>query len=313
MTGRAEKSASEPFAFVTVGHDDAAARQQAMTRAMERAGVNLLGDPPRVLADGAGGLSAVECLITAGDNDPDFLREMLSSAGDVAYDYVVLPTAGRRKRLLISDMDSTIIAQECLDELADFAGLKSEVSAITERAMRGELDFEAALTARVAMLEGLALSALQACYDDRITLTPGARTFVATMAAHGAHCLLVSGGFTFFTTRVAEAAGFHAHRGNTLCDDGAVLTGKVGQPILGRAAKQDALETACQSHGVAVSDALAIGDGANDLAMIEAAGLGIAFDAKPVVAAKADAAIMHTDLRAALYFQGYTAEEFSNG
>ncbi|MCL4144283.1 UNVERIFIED_CONTAM: hypothetical protein GTU68_015241 [Idotea baltica] len=206
-------------------------------------------------------------------------------------------------------MDSTIIGQECLDELADFAGLKSEVSAITERAMRGELNFEEALTTRVSMLKGLDLTALQACYDERITLMPGARAFVATMKAHGAATLLVSGGFTFFTSRVASVAGFQADRGNTLIDDGAALTGGVGLPILGREAKLTALHDALAAHDLTTDDALAIGDGANDLAMIKAAGLGIAFEAKPIVAAQATAAINHTDLRTALFFQGYTAEE----
>ena len=225
-------------------------------------------------------------------------------------DVSVLPAANRRKRLLISDMDSTIIGQECLDELADFAGLKAEVSAITERAMRGELDFEGALTTRVAMLKGLELSALEAAYRERITLNPGARTLTATMKAHGAHALLVSGGFTFFTSRVAEASGFDAHLGNTLTDDGAVLVGEVGRPILGREAKLAALDESAAAHGLLRDDVLALGDGANDLAMICAAGLGIAYRAKPIVAEQATAAINHTDLTAALFFQGYTADEF---
>jgi phosphoserine phosphatase len=228
-------------------------------------------------------------------------------------DFALLPNANRKKRLLISDMDSTIIGQECLDELADFAGLKAEVSAITERAMRGELNFEEALTTRVSMLKGLKLDALQACYEDRITLMPGAQAMVATMKAHGAETLLVSGGFTFFTERVAQQAGFDAHRGNTLIDDGAALTGQVGMPILGREAKLTALEAALSDHKLSIDDALAIGDGANDLAMIKAAGLGIAFEAKPVVAEEATAAINHTDLRTALFFQGYTADEIVEG
>lgn len=236
---------------------------------------------------------------------------LMHTLGDVA-DIAVLPLKGRRKRLLISDMDSTIIEQECLDELADFAGLKAKISAITERAMRGELNFEDALTERVSMLKGLDLSALERCYRERITLTAGAETLVRTMTANGARCILVSGGFTYFTERVAEAAGFHAHRGNTLIDDGAVLTGEVGLPILGREAKLDALKEETAAIGTGPADALAIGDGANDLNMITAAGLGIAFRAKPVVAQDADAAITHTDLRTALYFQGYTEDEFVN-
>lgn len=258
-----------------------------------------------VLAD-ADDLAAIDGIAADG-----VTREAVSAAvGEAAIDFALLPQNGRRKKLLISDMDSTIIQQECLDELADFAGLKAEISAITERAMRGELNFEAALTERVGMLKGLGLDKLQACFDERITLTPGAKTFVETMKANGAYCLLVSGGFTYFTGKVGAEAGFHADQGNTLIDDGAALTGEVGMPILGREAKQTALENALAEQGLVASDAVAIGDGANDLAMITAAGLGIAFDAKPIVAAEADCAINHTDLRTALLFQGYSADEF---
>jgi phosphoserine phosphatase len=218
--------------------------------------------------------------------------------------------APRRMRLLVADMDSTIIGCECLDELADFAGRKEEVAAITERAMAGELDFEGALTERVAMLAGLPLAALGDCYDQRVRLNPGAQVFVRTMTAHGAHCALVSGGFTFFTARVAEAAGFHDNRANRLIDDGAALTGEVALPILGKAAKLAALEELCAAGGFGPSDALAIGDGANDLAMVEAAGLGIAYRAKPVVAARATARIDHGTLESALFFQGYRRAEF---
>ena len=231
---------------------------------------------------------------------------MLGANGDIC----VMPLENRKKRLLICDMDSTIIGQECLDELADYAGLKAEISAITERAMRGELNFEEALTGRVGMLRGLGLEALQQCYDERITLNDGARTLVKTMEANGATTLLVSGGFTFFTSRVGEAAGFGSNFGNTLIDDGKNLTGDVGLPILGREAKLERLERAAQDAGLVAADALAMGDGANDLAMIEAAGLGIAFEAKPIVAEKADAAINHTSLVSALYFQGYKESEF---
>lgn len=237
-------------------------------------------------------------------------QSIAEAVGEAAIDFALLTKQGRRKKLLISDMDSTIIEQECLDELADFAGLKAEISAITERAMRGELNFESALTERVGMLKGLGLDKLQACFDERITLTPGAKTFVETMKANGAYCLLVSGGFTYFTDKVGAAAGFHADQGNTLIDDGETLTGAVGMPILGREAKQTALETALAEHGLVASDAVAIGDGANDLAMITAAGLGIAFEAKPIVASEADCAINHTDLRTALLFQGYRNDEF---
>jgi phosphoserine phosphatase len=225
-------------------------------------------------------------------------------------DFALQPWAGRKKALLIADMDSTIIGCECLDELADFAGVKDQVAAITERAMRGEIGFEGALRERVAMLKGLELSALQRCYDERVRLNPGARILVRTMAAHGARCVLVSGGFRFFTGRVAAAAGFHAERANTLIEDGAVLTGVVGKPILGREAKLEALEQETDALGVIPQAALAVGDGANDLMMIQAAGLGVAYRAKPLVAAEASARVDHADLTALLYFQGYAAREF---
>ena len=207
-------------------------------------------------------------------------------------------------------MDSTIINVECLDELADFAGLKAEISAITERAMRGELDFEGALRERVGMLKGLPVTALQQAYDERVRLNPGARTLVRTMAANGARCVLVSGGFTFFTSRVAQACLFHANRANTLEEADGKLTGKVGEPILGREAKLTALKEEAAAANLPLSAALAIGDGANDLAMIEAAGLGVAYRAKPIVAAEADAKVDHADLTALLYFQGYGADQF---
>jgi phosphoserine phosphatase len=228
-----------------------------------------------------------------------------------AVDVCVQPAEGRRKRLLVADMDSTIISCECLDELADFAGLKAEIAAVTERAMAGEIPFEAALTQRVARLAGLDLGILQRTYDERVRLNPGARTLARTMTARGARCVLVSGGFEFFTQRVAEAAGFAAHRANRLIDDGARLTGAVAQPILGREAKLAALLEEAAALGLDLSETVAVGDGANDLAMIEAAGLGVAWHAKPVVAARADARIDHADLTALLYFQGYGADEFA--
>jgi phosphoserine phosphatase len=225
-------------------------------------------------------------------------------------DWCVQPLEGRRKRLLVADMDSTIINVECLDEMADFAGLKAEISAITERAMRGELAFDGALRERVAMLKGLPVTALQEAYDQRVRLNPGARTLVRTMAANGARCVLVSGGFSFFTGRVAQAALFHAHRGNTLVEAEGRLTGEVAEPILGREAKLAALTQEAAARQLPMSATLAVGDGANDLAMIEAAGLGVAYRAKPIVAAQADARIDHTDLTTLLYFQGYSAEAF---
>ncbi|MEI9991215.1 MAG: phosphoserine phosphatase SerB [Rhizomicrobium sp.] len=229
--------------------------------------------------------------------------------GNQPVDVNVVPAANRRKKLLIADMDSTIIDVECLDELADMAGLKPVIAAITERAMRGELDFETALRERVAMLRGLEIAALARVYDERIHLNPGAKTLLATMRSHGAHTLLVSGGFRYFTARVAAAAGFHREQANELLHDGAALTGEVADPILGREAKLAALEAAVADLGITVADALAVGDGANDLAMIQRAGLGVAYYAKPVVAAAAGAAIQHGDLTALLYLQGYSDAE----
>jgi phosphoserine phosphatase len=229
---------------------------------------------------------------------------------DAPFDWCVQPVDGRRKRLLVADMDSTIINVECIDELADYAGRKAEIAAITERAMRGELEFEGALRERVGMLKGMSTAALQQAYDERVRLNPGARTLVRTMAENGARCVLVSGGFTFFTTRVAEAAGFHANRANTLEESGGALTGLVREPILGREAKLAALKEEAAACGISLSKALVIGDGANDLAMIEAAGLGVAYRAKPIVAAQADAKVDRADLTALLYFQGYSASDF---
>jgi len=235
-----------------------------------------------------------------------------SAIGDAPVDYCVQPAEMRRKRLLIADMDSTIIGCECLDELADFAGVKAEVSAITERAMRGEIGFEGALRERVAMLRGLPITALEACYAERVRLNPGARTLVRTMALHGARCALVSGGFSFFTARVAAAAGFHSDRANRLIEADGVLTGQVGDPILGREAKLAALNEDAAALGIDLAQTVAIGDGANDLAMITAAGFGVAYRAKPLVAAEADARIDHTDLTSLLYFQGYSARQFAD-
>lgn len=228
-------------------------------------------------------------------------------------DGLPLDTSSRppaRMGLLVADMDSTIIGCECLDELADFAHKKAEVSAITERAMAGELDFEGALTERVAMLAGLELQALQACYSARVALNPGAEVFVKTMAHLGAHCALVSGGFSFFTSLVAARAGFHTNRANQLLDDGTRLTGKVGMPILGKEAKLAALKEDAARLKLDLSYTLAIGDGANDLMMIEAAGLGIAYRAKPIVAAQAPARIEHGTLESALFFQGIPRSAF---
>lgn len=243
--------------------------------------------------------------------DEALRAEAAEAVADLPVDWALLPADNRRKRVLVADMDSTIIGCECLDELADFAGIKPQIAAITERAMRGELNFEAALTERVGMLKGLPVATLARCYAERVRLNPGAATLARTMARAGARCVLVSGGFQYFTARVAQAAGFHTHSANRLVHDGETLTGEVAEPILGRAAKLETLERECAALGVAPDDALAIGDGANDLDMIRNAGLGLAYRAKPIIAAEADAQINHADLRAALFFQGYRAADFT--
>jgi phosphoserine phosphatase len=273
------------------------------------AGVGARGKESRKIE--AGQMAVTDVILDA--DDLATVRAALAEPmADQQLDWCLQPTAFRKKRLLVADMDSTIINVECLDELADFAGLKAEISAITERAMRGELAFEGALRERVGMLKGLATTALQQAYDERVRLNPGARTLVRTMAANNARCALVSGGFTFFTSRVAQAAGFHSHRANTLIEADGKLTGQVGEPILGKEAKLAALNEDARFIGVPLAATMAVGDGANDLAMIEASGLGVAYRAKPIVAAQADARIDHRDLTALLYFQGYGADVFVN-
>lgn len=226
------------------------------------------------------------------------------------FDMAVQPTAGRRKAILLADMDSTMIEQECIDELADFAGVGARVADITARAMNGELNFHEALTERVALLAGLAETAITQVLDSRITLAPGGRELVATMRAQGAYTALVSGGFLDFTGPVAKALGFDEHRANTLLADGGVLTGHVGLPILGREAKVQALHEISAARGLTPADALAVGDGANDLGMLQLAGAGVALHAKPAVAAQVDLRINHGDLTALLYLQGYGRDEF---
>lgn len=225
---------------------------------------------------------------------------------------VIADPVTRRKKLLVADMESTIIGQECLDELAEHVGLRERISAITERAMQGKADFRAALVERVGLLAGLGESALEEVWRERITVTPGARTLVATMRRHGAHAALVSGGFNYFTDRVAAAMGFDSAQANILEIADGRLTGRVREPILGREAKLGALERLRGTLGLDPALTLAVGDGANDLAMLEAAGLGVAFRGKPVLAARADAAVTHGDLTALLYLQGYRKEEFAS-
>jgi phosphoserine phosphatase len=233
-----------------------------------------------------------------------------AARGDLPIDIVVQPQIDRRKKLFLADMDSTMIGQECIDELADFAGLKAHVAAITERAMRGEIEFESALRARVALLKGLPVGVVDEVLAKRITLTSGGREVVATMRAHGAYTCLISGGFTLFTSAVAEKIGFQENRGNELLVEDGKLTGKVAEPMLGRAAKLATLNELREAFDLDDLDTLVVGDGANDLGMIQCAGLGVAYHAKPAVAASAHARIDHGDLTALLYAQGYRREEF---
>lgn len=227
-------------------------------------------------------------------------------------DIVVQPVETRRKRLFLADMDSTMIGQECIDELADYVGLKAEVSEITERAMRGEIAFEPALRERVALLKNLPVNVVDEIIEKRITLTPGGRALVQTIRANGGYTCLVSGGFTLFTGPIGAKIGFHEHRSNRLILDGEVLAGEVEEPILGKEAKLATLIELRQRLGLAPHETMAVGDGANDLAMLGEAGLGVAFRAKPAVAAAAHARIDHADLSALLYVQGYRAEEFAS-
>jgi len=226
-------------------------------------------------------------------------------------DLTLQSLANRRKRLLIADMDSTMIQQECIDELADLAGVGPYVAAITARTMNGELDFEQALDERVALLRGLPITTIDTVLQTRITLMPGGPTLLATMKANGAHTALVSGGFTQFTAHIAATLGFDEHRANTLIENGDTLAGTVARPILGKQAKRDALHDITARLGLTPADAIAVGDGANDLAMLSAAGSGVALHAKPSVAAQTRLRINHGDLTALLYLQGYSRDEFT--
>jgi phosphoserine phosphatase len=246
-----------------------------------------------------------------GSEDIDAIARRLREAReDLPIDIVVQPVIGRRKKLFLADMDSTMIGQECIDELADFAGLKAHVAGITERAMRGEIAFEPALRERVALLAGLSLDVVDKVIKERITLTPGGRELVATMRAHGGWTCLISGGFTLFTQPIAEKIGFQENRGNELIVRDGKLTGEVKEPVLGRAAKLATLIELREAADLDNIDTLVVGDGANDLGMIGEAGLGVAFHAKPAVAASAAARIDYGDLTALLYAQGYRREEF---
>jgi phosphoserine phosphatase len=256
---------------------------------------------------------AVDIPFDGSDDIGAVANRLRQARGDLPIDIVVQPQANRRKKLFLADMDSTMIGQECIDELADFAGLKAHVAAITERAMRGEIEFEPALRERVALLKGLPVGVIDEVLASRITLTPGGRELVATMRAHGAYTCLVSGGFTLFTAKVAQMIGFQEDRANALLVEDGKLSGRVAEPILGRAAKLATLVDLRESFDIDSIDTMVVGDCANDLAMIQNAGLGVAYHAKPAVAAAASARIDYGDLTALLYAQGYKREEFVVG
>ncbi|MGY6696906.1 MAG: phosphoserine phosphatase SerB [Roseinatronobacter sp.] len=245
------------------------------------------------------------------EHAPTNLWQVWSDLQEQRVDLAVQPHSGRRKRMLLADMDSTMIQQECIDELADEAGVGAYVADITARAMNGELDFEAALRERVALLQGLDAGVIDRVLSERITYTPGGDVLIATMKANDGYAALVSGGFTAFTARVAEALCFDEHRANTLEIVNAKLSGRVQEPILGREAKVTALHEISARLGLAPADVIAVGDGANDLGMLGAAGAGVALHAKPSVAAQCDLRINHGDLTALLYLQGYSVAEFS--
>jgi len=242
---------------------------------------------------------------------PDNQWDVWQEAQLLGVDLVVQPIEGRRKKVLIADMDSTLIQQECIDELAEEAGVGARVADITARAMNGELDFEDALQERVGLLSGLDVLVIDKVLAGRITLMPGGPELLATMKRDGAFAVLVSGGFTAFAERIAGRLGFDEFRANTLLSEGGKLTGKVGLPILGRDAKVQALNETVARLGIGVSDVMAVGDGANDLGMLGLAGMGVALHAKPVVAAECDVRINHGDLTALLFLQGYARDEFA--
>src|SRR4051794_6468140 len=253
---------------------------------------------------------AVDLPLEGGNAIRGIENRLRAARGDLPIDIVVQPQALRRKKLFLADMDSTMIGQECVDELADYAGLKAHVAAITERAMRGEIEFEPALRERVALLKGLPVSVVDEVLKNRITPTPGGREVVATMRARGAWTCLISGGFTLFTNAVAAMIGFQENRANQLLVADGKFAGEVKEPILGRAAKLQTLIDLTESFDLDDIDTMVTGDGANDLGMIEHAGLGVAYHAKPAVAAAAAARIDHGDLTALLYVQGYRRDEF---
>jgi phosphoserine phosphatase len=264
--------------------------------------ISTLGAEPRWLAPG-------EAAEFAAPQNVDDIRKKLAG---LPVDVNLVPTVNRRKRLLIADMDSTMIQQECIDELGVMAGVGDRIKGITVRAMRGEIDFADALRERVGLMAGLEADVIDRIVRDRITLMPGGKTLVATMKANGAYTALVSGGFRQFTSKVAALVGFDTNEANDLIIENGKLAGRVGEPVLGKEAKVDALHRLSAVHGLTHADAIAVGDGANDIPMLQAAGLGVALHAKQKVQEAAPYCINHGDLTALLYLQGYAREEFTS-
>ncbi len=248
----------------------------------------------------------IESLLSA----VDITEQARDALSGTAFDAVCTSTKGRRKKLLISDMDSTVIDQECIDELGDAIGVGSRIREITQAVVNGGISFSEALRERLALMKGMERNMLESVYEERISLKAGARTLVQTMRHYGAYCILVSGGFSFFTHRIAERVGFHDHQGNELVFEDGKLTGEVQEPILGRTAKRNTLMRLCHEKGLEPSDVLAVGDGANDIEMIEAAGLGVAFHGSDTLRKQANACIDHGGLTALLYIQGFRKSEF---
>jgi phosphoserine phosphatase len=301
----------DSYVATLICHPDRPAVTEALARAVARS----LSQSGTVdwLAPGIAMDIPFEADETADDRNK-LAADIRAIVGSQPVDVIVQRQEGRRKKLLIADMDSTMIDEECIDELAAYAGFKDRVAAITERAMRGEIEFEPALRERVALLKGLPAAAIDQVMTDRIHLTAGGRTLVATMKANGAYTCVVSGGFTAFTARLAAKIGFDEQRANVLLTDAdGKLTGAVADPVLGREAKLETLVTLRERLRLSARDTLAVGDGANDIPMIEAAGLGVAFHAKPALKAASAAWIDHGDLTALLYAQGYRRDEFVSG
>ncbi|MEX3010032.1 phosphoserine phosphatase SerB [Hoeflea sp. TYP-13] len=279
-----------------------------LSRALaSRAAKNVTSGEPVWLAQDI----ACDLALKNGMTQDDAQMAITEALDGAPVDVVIQEASGRKKGLLIADMDSTMIRQECVDELAAEAGVYDHVAAITKRAMNGEIEFESAMSERVALLKGLDLAVVDQVLENRITLTPGGKVALATMKANGAYTALVSGGFTLFTGPISEVLGFDEHRANVLQHQDGKLNGAIVEPVLGRQSKVDALNELTARHGLTVDQAMAVGDGANDLGMLHLAGSGVALHAKPIVAAEAKIRIDHGDLTALLYIQGYQQTEFA--